>query len=513
MQDIVNRLFAGLDARAFQSMPYFLCTEDIQPPKGFEGMWSFIVEKNEASAHPWLNTVAEKHIQAVVIVTRLPSSGPECAREMLTNHLGPEPIVQPNVLLLPVGETCNCATHTCLSACARHLVTTGAVDDICWGEPAGFKLAFEIQAKMRQASKRLDEFEEKLRSQSAALESFEDITATLNMTRWQYLPSRLLHSIPPVRDDLHEDDGSIGGFRIGQEMVRGLLGGTHIATREQGRALSCSMLVVEKENRTFRFLSLRMIDHHLRLMQDLSHFRHPNVSHLLAVFHTPKRLCVCTELSGAQTLYGRLRRRDRPPQGAGRLPLAGDALIAIMKQASSAAAHLHSSRICHRDIKPENFSINEQGDRVQVKLGGFELARTQVEDEMNGSSCGTMPFAAPEMILSKMYDGLAADVWSLGVVFMEVICGIRSIERALIRWYGASVASQKGANTNLEAFQAAARQIWTAFSQKDIVERLVMHAVPEAQDLRPQLLPLLQNTLRTTASERPSAASVQKALP
>merc|ERR1712232_341935 len=44
---------------------------------------------------------------------------------------------------------------------------------------------------------------------------------------------------------------------------------------------------------------------------------------------------------------------------------------------------------------------------------------------------GTMPFIAPECLIGNATDGAAADVWSLGVVVLEMRYGLRSLTRAM----------------------------------------------------------------------------------
>jgi len=39
---------------------------------------------------------------------------------------------------------------------------------------------------------------------------------------------------------------------------------------------------------------------------------------------------------------------------------------------------------------------------------------------------------APDLLLQKEYDGRKADMWSLGIVMLELLCGIGIIERVLM---------------------------------------------------------------------------------
>ena len=72
----------------------------------------------------------------------------------------------------------------------------------------------------------------------------------------------------------------------------------------------------------------------------------------------------------------------------------------------------------------ENLLLN---DRDRVKLIDFGLAG-QIRD-CHGrelfleTQCGSESYAAPEVINGRAYDGMRADVWSLGVVLYAMVCG------------------------------------------------------------------------------------------
>ena len=54
----------------------------------------------------------------------------------------------------------------------------------------------------------------------------------------------------------------------------------------------------------------------------------------------------------------------------------------------------------------------------------FHFALVQESGSKRVSPCGTVPFIAPEVLESQSYDGLAANIWSLGVVLragLEVV--------------------------------------------------------------------------------------------
>ncbi|MBM4262363.1 MAG: hypothetical protein FJ145_13155 [Deltaproteobacteria bacterium] len=93
----------------------------------------------------------------------------------------------------------------------------------------------------------------------------------------------------------------------------------------------------------------------------------------------------------------------------------------LFKQIVDAVAHLHRSRIVHRDIKSNNIKIDRSG---AAKLLDFGIARDPKSSKVTsvGSYIGTMQYAAPE-ILSGAKADFRSDVWALGILCYEMLCG------------------------------------------------------------------------------------------
>ncbi|XP_006998065.3 putative sperm motility kinase W [Peromyscus maniculatus bairdii] len=92
----------------------------------------------------------------------------------------------------------------------------------------------------------------------------------------------------------------------------------------------------------------------------------------------------------------------------------------IFQQVVSGVHFLHQKRIAHRDIKLENILIDRAGN---VKLCDFGMARQLAEGQMLEEFCGTLFYLAPEILARKPYDGLAGDMWSLGVLLYVLVTG------------------------------------------------------------------------------------------
>ena len=79
----------------------------------------------------------------------------------------------------------------------------------------------------------------------------------------------------------------------------------------------------------------------------------------------------------------------------------------------------------HRDLKPENLLIDHNKN---IKIVDFGLSNTYKFGESLKTACGSPCYAAPEMIVGKRYNGLNADLWSLGVILYAMTCGYLPFE-------------------------------------------------------------------------------------
>lgn len=90
------------------------------------------------------------------------------------------------------------------------------------------------------------------------------------------------------------------------------------------------------------------------------------------------------------------------------------------RQIGSALEYCHANSIVHRDLKIENILISKTGN---IKIIDFGLSNLYAPSTHLNTFCGSLYFAAPELLNAKLYTGPEVDVWSFGIVLYVLVCG------------------------------------------------------------------------------------------
>eukprot|EP00826_Nyctotherus_ovalis_P042928 TRINITY_DN4486_c0_g2_i2.p2 TRINITY_DN4486_c0_g2~~TRINITY_DN4486_c0_g2_i2.p2 ORF type:complete len:268 (+),score=93.12 TRINITY_DN4486_c0_g2_i2:1576-2379(+) len=143
--------------------------------------------------------------------------------------------------------------------------------------------------------------------------------------------------------------------------------------------------------------------------------QHPNLLRLCDVFEGEGHFYLVTELLEGGDLLDYLGKHDY------RIPESHAAKI--IRSLAAALYYLHSYGIIHRDLKPENVLFKSRDSIDEVKIIDFGLAKFTGPTEKCYESCGTLHYAAPELVDAKPYDK-TADIWSLGVIAYLLVSGM-----------------------------------------------------------------------------------------
>jgi aurora kinase len=200
-------------------------------------------------------------------------------------------------------------------------------------------------------------------------------------------------------------------FDIGKPLGRGKFGNVYLA-REKGSRYIVALKVLFKNQ-----LQQSNVEHQLRREIEIqSHLRHPNILRLYGYFYDATRVYLILEYAAKGELYKQL-------QSAGHFDEYRTATY--IASLAKALIYCHSKHVIHRDIKPENLLLGINGE---LKIADFGWS-VHAPNSRRKTLCGTLDYLPPEMVEGSMHDD-RVDVWSLGVLCYEFLCGQPPFEAA-----------------------------------------------------------------------------------
>ncbi len=227
----------------------------------------------------------------------------------------------------------------------------------------------------------------------------------------------LERSIQPLAAEALNEPGEIGAgeqigpYRILAELGRGGMGVVYKA----------------EDTRLDRTVALKFLAPHLvadpeirarftREAKAAATLNHPNICTVYEIEEIEGRTFISMAYIDGQGLDEKIKQ--------GPLKLA-DA-IDVASQAGEGLAEAHSQGIVHRDVKPGNIMIKSK-DRANplAIIMDFGLARLVRRSTITrvGTRVGTVSYMSPEQTEGSKVDH-RADIWALGVVLYEMVCGL-----------------------------------------------------------------------------------------
>jgi serine/threonine protein kinase len=433
-QQWLERRFESICPKDFGQGMLFYAAKSLHAPRGFQRIWGTISEHHRRGSrlsaeerHALLNATAvtifadpysADQMDAAVNMIEFVNSNLKCAAPVLilaTHTMCPESQQE-------VDEEAKFQTMV-------NIIGKG-LDEAIVDEPEGIMLVWQVKSRTAHQTRLAAKLEEScIRPNNREDRRLESLKGTVHDIMWDYLRVRLCTKIPDIDWSLPLGGSpkQIKDYRLGDFLGEGTCGRVYKLLSHSGEFTGSVVKSVPKRlyHSATEFLeSMEQVHVMMTLSTALPH---PNITKFYEIFHSPTHLHFRLENGGTSDLYKYLKRRERH-----RISVPVQKTLAILSQAAAAVSHMHTTaNIVHLDLKPENILIFEDENSIILKISDFDTARLEPKVPMF-EHCGTFPFSAPEVLLDDAgYDPYAADIWSLGIIILEVLCYAGVLEKVL----------------------------------------------------------------------------------
>jgi len=205
----------------------------------------------------------------------------------------------------------------------------------------------------------------------------------------------------------------LGGCRVDELIGRGGMAAVYRATQlSLGRAVALKVLAPHLARQQ------QFVERFKREAAALAQLSHPNVVSILDEGVDGETYFFVMEFIDGESLRARLQRGGR---------MAFAEAYSLFDQIAAGLEYAHARGILHRDIKPENILMTSKGE---PKITDFGIARL-VSGEGAGAPrltmamtrMGTAHYMSPEQMRDVASVDHRSDIYSLGVVFYEMLTG------------------------------------------------------------------------------------------
>jgi hypothetical protein len=489
----------------------FYSTHLITPPSEFRDVWHDVSESHRRGdlAEDEVKTLCD--VAAVLVFSDIHNEDHFQDALDLAKSIGSLGELAPPIILVPHSES--------LEAAMAHVdeekelllyeaALQGGFDDQLVGQPAGTRLASEACSKIMQQFRLVDRAINAMKASCESADRIDRLQDSLSFMVWKYLNVRLNAKIPDIDYSLKAGrPDKIANLWVGRQLGAGSFGVVCKLVNNQNEASGQVVKMIEKKPITnlYGLANLKKVISVSKVLSSEA-MAHVNIVQFYQVYQTETHILLRMEDGGDRDLYKRLKQREADR------PLGVNKAASIISQLMDSLCHLHlKAGIVHRDIKPENIIITEKADgSIVPKLTDFDTSRfARAGHTRCDGIVGTFPFMAPETAFGAKYDPFATDVWSMGLVFLEVLCKTDILCKALSLRPSSKVQTRP-ARRSLEKSQL--ETIHAYFSQPDKIKNLLnMFCRLELAALKDNAKVLLGGMLNAVPENRWETSVIEEA--
>ncbi|MBK8979550.1 MAG: protein kinase [Planctomycetes bacterium] len=221
----------------------------------------------------------------------------------------------------------------------------------------------------------------------------------------------------PPSIDAEELPDAIGPYRVLREIGRGGMGTVYLAERQEGLRQVCAIKVVRRELATPEVLARFDLER-----RTLATMTHPFIARVFDGGETGR---------GEPYLVMEYVEGRPINEVCERQRLTLHERVRLIQQVCRGVHHAHLRGVVHRDLKPANVLVVRDGDDWTPRILDFGLAKAThrgaadpLAVDEHHEILGTPEYMSPEQATgdNDLIDALA-DVYSIGVMLYEVVCG------------------------------------------------------------------------------------------
>ncbi|XP_075972234.1 testis-specific serine/threonine-protein kinase 3-like [Anticarsia gemmatalis] len=193
---------------------------------------------------------------------------------------------------------------------------------------------------------------------------------------------------------------------IGEGSYAKVYKSTHMVDETRHVIMACKVIDTAQAPRDYlnKFLP--------RELDILIRVNHPHIVHVSNIFQRRAKYFIFLRFAENGDLLDFLTQNGAVPENQCRL---------WMRQIISGLHYIHTMNIAHRDLKCENILITAN---YNVKITDFGFARNvrqRDKDLISETYCGSLSYAAPEVLKGVPYLPKLADMWSIGIILYTML--------------------------------------------------------------------------------------------